>query len=332
MPNLLDAFNRSLELIILPTEECNFRCVYCYEDFKIKRMSSVTVNAIKRLLDQRAGELESLKLQWFGGEPLLAMDIIEDISSYALRLRDDINNKMGISGYATTNGSLLDRERLGRLVALGTDSFQITLDGDREEHNRLRVGAGGLGTFDVVWKNILDAHRSDLKFNIIIRLHVNSDNEESMRHLLDRIRDEIGTDSRFSIFIRKLAKLGGKNDDVLPISYDVDTVERLREYAISLGLRPLGYDVYKRDFGYVCYAAKPNSYVIRANGDVSKCTVALYNDFNIVGHLNSNGRLELDRDKIMGWSRGIFNRNKRELECPLHDFPLKRAVSEVIDR
>ena len=35
--------NRRLELIVMPTEQCNFRCIYCYEDFRMGRMNSDTV-------------------------------------------------------------------------------------------------------------------------------------------------------------------------------------------------------------------------------------------------------------------------------------------------
>ena len=39
-----------LHLILMPTEQCNFRCTYCYEDFAHDRMSPRVVAGIKRLL------------------------------------------------------------------------------------------------------------------------------------------------------------------------------------------------------------------------------------------------------------------------------------------
>ena len=79
------AFNtRRLELILLPTEKCNFRCRYCYEDFKIGKMTSRVVNAVKSLLHNRVSTLDRLDIGWFGGEPLLASEIVRDIQSHAL--------------------------------------------------------------------------------------------------------------------------------------------------------------------------------------------------------------------------------------------------------
>ena len=49
--------NRELELIILPTEKCNFRCTYCYEDFAIGKMKRETINAVKELIKRRAKDL-----------------------------------------------------------------------------------------------------------------------------------------------------------------------------------------------------------------------------------------------------------------------------------
>ena len=55
---LVTAFRSdSLHLILLPTERCNFRCAYCYEDFAIGRMRPETVLAIKRLIDRRLEDL-----------------------------------------------------------------------------------------------------------------------------------------------------------------------------------------------------------------------------------------------------------------------------------
>ena len=62
----------SLHLVVLPTEACNFRCFYCYEDFKLARMREDVVRGLERLLEARAPSLEHLSISWFGGEPLLA--------------------------------------------------------------------------------------------------------------------------------------------------------------------------------------------------------------------------------------------------------------------
>lgn len=75
-----------LGLIILPTEKCNFRCTYCYEDFENKRIDKKVVDGIKNLLSNRSNNLKILNIELFGGEPLLTKDIFFDILSHAKNL------------------------------------------------------------------------------------------------------------------------------------------------------------------------------------------------------------------------------------------------------
>ena len=78
---IVDALSpRRLHLILFPTEQCNFRCVYCYEDFVLGRMSESTISGILSLLSHRAADLDGLQISWFGGEPLAAYDIVTRIS------------------------------------------------------------------------------------------------------------------------------------------------------------------------------------------------------------------------------------------------------------
>jgi len=57
--------NDILKLTLFPTEQCNFRCTYCYEDFEIGRMSPDTIEGVKALIDTRARELTELHVSWF---------------------------------------------------------------------------------------------------------------------------------------------------------------------------------------------------------------------------------------------------------------------------
>jgi uncharacterized protein len=95
--------NDRFHLILLPTEQCNFRCTYCYEDFAIGRMTPDTVRGVKKLIDRRASELTHLQISWFGGEPLLARSIIEDVASHA-GLAQKRNSGLIYESDMTTNG------------------------------------------------------------------------------------------------------------------------------------------------------------------------------------------------------------------------------------
>jgi len=72
-------------------------------------MPRSVVSGIKSLIDRRGEELDELEISWFGGEPLLALDVITEISKHAL----DVAKTEGFpfrSGM-TTNGYFLDQDR-----------------------------------------------------------------------------------------------------------------------------------------------------------------------------------------------------------------------------
>jgi uncharacterized protein len=67
---------------------------------------------------------------------------------------------------------------------------------------------------------------------------------------------------------------------------------------------------------YVCYASKANSLAIRSNGDIAKCTVALSDERNRIGHLNKDGTVEIDKTLFRLWLKGLQSGNDMELACP----------------
>jgi uncharacterized protein len=75
---------RQEKLIFLVTEQCNFRCTYCYENFEKGKMSDDVIEGVIKYVEKRGPQLKNLNVHWFGGEPLLALDVIEKLSNQML--------------------------------------------------------------------------------------------------------------------------------------------------------------------------------------------------------------------------------------------------------
>lgn len=70
--------NRGLKLIVNSSEQCNLRCVYCYESFAHGHMQLDLAKGLVHLIERRiANGLEWLELEFFGGEPLGAWNLVK---------------------------------------------------------------------------------------------------------------------------------------------------------------------------------------------------------------------------------------------------------------
>lgn len=329
------------QLIILPTEKCNFRCTYCYEDFLIGKMKEPVQASIERYMDRRVPELTGLSLQWFGGEPLLAKSVVLRLSSHAYRLCEQYD--VGLEGSLTTNGYLLEPALFRELVSYRQRYFQITLDGWDEQHNVVRKLANGGGSFERIWSNLLATREHPEDFTIQIRVHVRRDNFESLHLLMMKLAEAFGGDRRYVLdfqHLRDLGGAGGKTIDrpVSPAELRMLEADLRAEYeaavAAKLGSRQVDVipayaseavsgkpsDLKLTDAVQsveICYAAKPNSLLIRADGRIGKCTVALTDDRNTLGAINPDGTVTIDSGKLKPWIRGLASLDREELECPL---------------
>ena len=339
--------NRLLELIVFTTEQCNFRCTYCYEDFAIGRMSDDTSTAICRLIDRRAAGLDGLHVSYFGGEPLLNLKAIRAISAHAGAL--SMERGFRFTAAATTNGYMLDPMLLAELVGLGCDTFQISLDGWGEDHDRTRRQRNGSGSFDRIWKNLVAARATSLAFNMTLRVHVMPGNAGSLMTLVDAINRELD-DDRFVVHFKLVGQWGGTHVDH-PEVYrpGADDLAELysRLLARSHRSRDLGLDevgggsggvpeqhvgaegAIGGDMPYICYASRANSFAIRANGRVNKCTVALNSPNNDVGYIDPSGDIVIDSARLLPWLGGLTTLDPDHLGCPAAHMTLERLATEV---
>lgn len=299
-----------LHLIILPTEKCNFRCLYCYEDHVKGRMSDATVSAICQYLSRNTPELKHLTIDWFGGEPLLGLNVIRRINAHALSLAKD--QKFWFRSGMTTNAYLLTPNVFDELTALGVNQFQITLDGPKDLHDTTRIQTNGQGSFDRIWSNLQYMKTSSAAFDVLLRVHLTRSNFSRIPELAELISAEFGGDPRFKIFLKPIKNLGGEGSAFAKQEAVFDGEAEARRLETEL---KIGSEFWQPNA--ICHASKFNSWIFRADGAVAKCTTALDDPINRLGTIRDDGTLDVDQDKILKWSRGVFSMNRDELYCPL---------------
>lgn len=301
-------------LILMPTEQCCFRCSYCYEDFSLGKMPREVRNGIVNLLKSRADHLDYLTISWFGGEPLMAKEVIYDLSSQIVELSKQ--KAINYSASMTTNAYLLDTECFAKLIHLGVNFFQITLDGPKAIHDLTRKRVDGKGTFDSIMHNLKAIKQTPYPFTISLRLHYKPDTWMYIFPLLDELKRELLDDPRFTVVFHAIGKWGGANDksyEVFDDKLDQTTIEK-KLLTHLLGEHKSEEAV--NEAGYICYAAKANHIVIRANGNLAKCTVALSHPNNDVGHLNPDGTLAIYQERYKKWLIGFQTGQQDQLACP----------------
>ena len=152
-----------VEIIMILSELCNFRCEYCYEEYEPTIMSNDIEEGVIHFIQDliKTYHCKKLTISWFGGEPTLFKDrIIAFMQTVKKKIPDDII----LNGYMTTNGYLLDFENFLDYYNVGITGYQITLDGFSHTHDELRKLKSGEATWDTVYKN-LKAIRKTLMFS-----------------------------------------------------------------------------------------------------------------------------------------------------------------------
>ena len=186
------AGSRAVSVTICPTVGCNFDCPYCFENHIPGKMSQQVqddvVNLISRMMDSVAAK--NLSVTWFGGEPLLAPDVIEALTQRLVSLAEEKHAEYQAS--IITNGYLLDQKNIDLLERCKVHRAQVTVDGLRDAHNATRYLAGGGPTFDKIISNLRD---NKIPFAVQIRHNThagNVDQIEPLKALIKQLSEESG--------------------------------------------------------------------------------------------------------------------------------------------
>jgi radical SAM protein with 4Fe4S-binding SPASM domain len=153
------------------TERCNLRCAHCYQDaykgqeLKFKDQLGILhqIMELLALWRRTCGRRLGGHITVTGGEPFARPDFPDLIKVFSA-------NRGAFSYAILTNGSLIDQDManwLGGMENLGPSYVQVSVEGNRETHDRIR----GEGNFDITAAAIERLVRAGLRTVISFTAH-----------------------------------------------------------------------------------------------------------------------------------------------------------------
>lgn len=271
----------TLRLVIAPTLDCNFRCEYCYEEHNKFYMTEEVQDSIVDYLKERleTKKIKKLLVCWYGGEPLLAIDIITKLSDKFIQVCDDY--KIKYNSIMVSNGYLLNDKNVKKLISCKVGNIQVTIDGTREKHGKRRILSSNydVNTYDNILNGVNIA--ADKGINISIRINVDHSNIEKTFDAIKELSDNIINKKRIRIYLGKIFCMSDMDSNLENLVVDS---EKFVSYSTGCAYlcKLLGFRVYEKDIlpkkrFWFCPASYGNSLVIDPNGYLYYC----WNDIGI---------------------------------------------------
>jgi uncharacterized protein len=291
MLGFMEDFNLQAETfsaVAVLSLDCNLACTYCFEGARKGKlyMSAETadrfVDFVKTInLKGKNG----INVVFYGGEPLLSMDIILRISEKLRAVAE--SKKMSYSFSFITNGTLLTRRTVEKLLPLGLETAGVTLDGPRNVHDAFRPFKSGKGSFDAIVKNIQDACSL---IDVQVSGNYTGDHYREFPLLLDHFVDRgITPDKISSVDFNPVVR---ECDEYAPPDFH-DGCMSASEPWLSEATVFLREEILKRGFHTravlpsVCAIERRNSVVVNFDGTLYKCPGLIGRKSFCVGELKS---------------------------------------------
>lgn len=291
------------------TNNCNNSCKYCFCDKDISVISNEVIKTSLDFLFKQSLNKQPVCISLFGGEPTLYFNKIKEVIEYGIKLKDLYQIPFYIELF--TNGTNLSNELYTFLKYIHQyiDAFMIylSIDGDRESHNKNRILKNGDGSFDYVFNNI--NKWKDITKNIAIISCITKNNISNLfnnfiylTYVLDfkdinfsLIYEEEWDEEDVKIYDIELQKIYNHIFSKYLLSRDTNDL-----YKCSLL-------TFEKDLDKICGAGK-DMIGISTNGDIYPCPRFEKFDEMRLGNVFS-GINEKHRQKFLNYSNITLSKN-----------------------
>lgn len=280
--------------LILPTTACNARCWYCYEKGVMPTtMTEETANDVVSFIGNQC-QGKRIYIRWFGGEPTLAVNRINQICEGLKR------KKIQFFSSLTTNGYLLDSDLIAKAKSLWTlKHVMVSIDGTEETYNRVKA-------FEHVTDNPYLRMMNNIGIllregiSVAIRVNFDQDTYQDFVPLLMEVKRKFGDNPKLivcphQININRHYQTSREFTQEELESYEIwlkDKIVELFDATCSVGAYRRKNELPCLSFK-MCAAANDNATVITPEGYIVSCGE------------------QLSEEQILGnVKRGVFNKQK----------------------
>lgn len=273
--------NAPLVMTITTTMDCNLGCYYCYEERSTDRLEVADISRLLKHVRRRLEESKSstLHVDWYGGEPLLNAEFIDNASPKLQVLCADHNIKYSAS--VISNGTAWPADVVAFITRHAIRQVQISFDGLRENHNRRRryrkrtpdVGQSSFDEAVQLVDKLVQIVRVDARINI------DAENVSDVAPLLDFMKSRGWFDGTYPVFVQpaRLASYSDRSAFMRKHELDVQEYDEIRRSVrdrighlatVEESESPDGYPWPRTS---VCAALATHSDVVGADGFLYKC-------------------------------------------------------------
>ncbi len=300
-----------LSLTLEPTLRCNFACTYCFEDtVNGGTMGNKEVNKLLKFIKNymKRERINTLEISWFGGEPLLVKNVIDEITQGVREIFKElkIDFEEGYSASLVTKGSLLDSSVLEKLKIWKIKMVQITIDGSEMVHNLRRPFRGGKPSFNVVFKNFINLLKfiegESLSIKVNLRCNFSLDVRDKVIEVFDmipeRYRKNINVYCKH-YFPKSSEWRGMKLVSSLVHEQSISEVEA----GLSMEVFRKGYKSERMKIGgayFYCPASTMHHFELTPDLKVYKCNVAV-GARPPVGEITDEGNIKYNVEELKKW-------------------------------
>lgn len=237
------------------TDACNLRCTYCYQINKHTNVMPFEV--AKKFIDMLLEPDDDTKkyfnswdstaaiIEFIGGEPLLQIDLIDQISDYFVKKAIEVNHPWAVNHRFSicSNGLLYFDPKVQAYIKkhLRNLSFSISIDGNKELHDSCRIQPDGSGSYDIAMAGVrhyIDVLGGDMGSKMTLAPQNIMHTFEAVKSLIENGYDDINLNCVYE---------EGWTEEHATILYN--ELKRVADYIIDNGLfKEVSLSIFSENF------------------------------------------------------------------------------------